>query len=253
MQALSVDLQVFTLASMLQAAESDRVTGGFRFQPEGEMVLYEGAVVDAVYGRLSGLDAALTLLMVKSTALVFEAFEVEPRPALMDTMAMIIDGARLNDDWATLAPQVLSLREGVDTSDLPTPVRRALKALNGSRIVNEALDLYGIDIIEVIDDLLDLRENGDLIEVAAPRPERIKLGTATPAPVRKRSAAAPAAPQTPSGEDFYDLLDDSRTALRSKDYGRALSLLERAQALQPNDRTVEQNIRRIRQLIEPST
>lgn len=251
MQVLTADLNVFTLASMLQAAESDRVTGGFRFQPEGDLVLHEGAVVDAVYGRLRGIDAALTLLMVKSEALVFEPFEVEARPPLMDTMALIIDGARLNDDWATLAPQVLTVREGLDTSEMPVPVRRALSALNGTRIVNEALDLYGIDLIEVIDDLLDLRENGDLIEAAPPRPERIKLGTATPAPVRQRTTVAPGA--AAPAEDFFDLIDQSRTALRAKDYGRALDLLERAHAQRPDDRTVEQNIRRIRQLIDPSS
>ena len=33
MQALTADLKVFTLASVLQAAESDQVTGAFQLKP----------------------------------------------------------------------------------------------------------------------------------------------------------------------------------------------------------------------------
>lgn len=248
MQALTADLNVFTLASMLQAAESDQATGAFQLRPEGSLVLHRGAVVDAVYGRLTGIEAALTLLMVRSTEAVFEPFEVAAKPTLIDTMALIIDGARLNDDWGTLAPQVLQLRDGVDIERFSSPVQRALKALNGNRVVNEALDLYAIDVIQVIDDLLDLRESGDLVEAAPPRPEAVKLGTATPAPARQRASVA-----APAETDFFKLVDDSRSALRNKDYATALGLLEQAQSLRPDDRTVDQNIRRIRQLIKNKT
>src|SRR5690606_9948163 len=55
-------------------------------------------------------------------------------------------------------------------------------------------------------------------------------------------------PTADRDEDFYDLLDASRRALRQREYALALTLIERAAALRPDDRTVAQNLRRLRQL-----
>jgi len=249
MQLLSADLRHITLGSLLQVAESDRLDGSFRFDPEGSLVLHKGGVTDAVHGRLKGIDAALTLLMVRSRSAVFEMFDTDDRPPIADTMALIIDGARLNDDWANLAPQVLGIRDGLDRSRLSRELASVVDHLDGTAIVNEAVKQAGVDIILVIDDLLALKEDGHLREVAPPRPERVETRSATPAPVARQVAVPAAAPSTPEPKvGFYDLLDLSRRSLRSKDYGEALALLERAQAIRPDDRTVVQNIRRIQEL-----
>lgn len=247
MQVLSADLRHLTLGSLLQLVESDQLSGSIRFEPEGSLVLRDGGVTDAVYGRLKGIDAALTLLMVRSHSAVVEVFETEARPAIVDTMALIIDGARLSDDWGNLAPQVLGVRDGFDASSLPGEVQAVVAQIDGKAIVNEAVKRAGVDIILVVDDLLALKEDGHLREVAPPRPERVETLSATPPPAPRQAMQAPRAAAEPE-LDFYDLLDLSRRALRSKDYGEALALLERAQALRPGDRMVLQNIRRIQQL-----
>ncbi len=251
MQLLSADLQYITLGSLLQVAESDQLNGSFRFEPEGSLVLRNGGVIDAVHGRLKGIDAALTLLMIRSRSAVFEMFDTDDKAPIADTMALIIDGARLNDDWGNLAPQVLGVRDGLDRASLSKELRAVVDHLDGSSIVNEAVKRAGVDIILVIDDLLALKEDGHVREVAPPRPDRVETHTATPAPVT-RQVAVPAKPQAPSAPEpelgFYDLLDLSRRSLRSKDYGEALALLKRAQAIRPDDRMVVQNIRRIQEL-----
>lgn len=239
MQALVADLTVFSLSSLLQAAESDQATGAFRFEPEGTLVLRDGKLVHATYRAMQGIDAALTLLLTTSTRMVFEPLDVDEAAPLIEMMALVIDGSRLSDDWVALAPQVLALREGSTLDDLHETPQRVVRLLDGSRIVHEAIELAGVDVITVIDDLIDLREAGSLVEVAPPRPERV------PQPGAPLPASTPAAA---SEDRFDDLVDASRVALRAKAYERAIEFLEQASAVRPENRTVLQNIRRIQQM-----
>ena len=167
MQLLSADLRHITLGSLLQVAESDRLDGSFRFDPEGSLVLHKGGVTDAVHGRLKGIDAALTLLMVRSRSAVFEMFDTDDRPPIADTMALIIDGARLNDDWANLAPQVLGIRDGLDRSRLSRELASVVDHLDGTAIVNEAVKQAGSQGL-----LITLPKRG--IQVMEAQPETIR-------------------------------------------------------------------------------
>lgn len=240
---LQAELGSLSLGSLLQLVESDGLSGAFRVEPEGSLVFRRGRLTGAVHGRLDGVDAALTLLMVKSTRVEFEMFEVDEAHPIADLMALIIDGARLNDDWGNLASRVLKARGGLDFQLLTRDVRAVVSLLDGQRVVDEAIYAADVDPIVVIDALLDMLRNGDLKEVAPPNPDRLRRQPATLTP--------PPAPLSSRGpEDFFEVVDASRVALRSKDYASAVRLLTIAHKLRPNDRAVAQNLRRIGQLIE---
>jgi len=246
-ELFSANLDRISLISLLQLAESEKLTGSFRVEPEGSILVHSGWVVGGVHGRLTGLDAVLTLLMVRSSRTSFEQHEVEALSPLIETMPLVLDGARLNDDWGNLSSRVLKPRASCPIAAQPDRVQQVLAALDGHRIVEEALTTSNIDIILVIDDLLDLWEGGQLEEVAEPQPKRVlqKTATRTPAPQRRTQHRAPDQPA-----DFYELLDASRAALRSKNYAETQRLLLAAAALRPDDRNVKQNLRRLDQIIK---
>lgn len=237
MPALTADLTVVRLASVLQLLESEQLTARVEIAPTGWIAMTRGQVTAAAWNRLTGVDAVLTLLTLPHGACEVRPVDAPPAPAIADLMALMIDGARRYDDWAQLAPRVLA-PQGSLPADLPDRVRGVLAAMDGSRIVDEAVRAASAEVVEVLDDLLDLLTRGMLVEAGPPRPDRL---------VRMEPGPTEAPPQA---SDFYALVDASRAAVRSKDYAEAGRLLTEAAAQRPDDRTIAQNLRRIQQFLE---
>jgi len=247
----AIDLGAIDVASVLQLAESEGLSGALHIADLGTLELYNGEVVDASCRAMSGLDAALALLMEASGTGRLEQRDSEPRPVLMPAMALFIEGARLTDDWKQLAPRRLAA--DVDVDELHDRLSPLLPLLDGEHTVDEAVRAAGAERVEVLDALLDGVQAGILFDLAEPAPDRVQpVRAERPVNLAFASSAAPqptipVAPQD-SDEDFFDLLDASRRALRQREYDDALGLIERAHALRPDDRTVAQNLRRLRQL-----
>ncbi|MEL6343706.1 MAG: DUF4388 domain-containing protein [Myxococcota bacterium] len=227
------ELGAIRIASLLQFAEMDRLTGRLSVGEDGVVHLYDGHPVAASHGALSGVDALLAMLPLESGAfLLNDDAPVESGEPLCALMALIMGGARLQDEWSRTAPMVLggNPERGWSPSD---PFEAAIvERLDGERTLAEAVAGVAHPFV-VLDGLLDAMERQDLIAVAPPNPER-----------------AAAALKPPSADEFYPLIDEARQRRKVGDLGGAESALRRALMIRPDDRTLQQNLRRIRQLRE---
>lgn len=222
------DLARVRLSSLIQFAELEGIEGVLA-AGEGELRFSGGALVGVQFGTLDGITALAELMLTPPPRFEIHARKVEGTP-IGSTLSVILEATRLVDDWQRLAPMVLE----VIPQDVPEDLQddRLLLQFDGRLTVAEVLLLDGRPRMDLVDIVAAGFEDAWLDEAAEPAPERVQLVLEPP----------------PTEEDFYDLLDEARDAMKRKDYSGAWMKLKRALRARPNDRTVLQNLRRLEQI-----
>lgn len=241
-EALRGDTCTFSLGTLLQAAESEGITGVIRFAPEVEVGLHAGAPVRARHHGLAGVEALLEMFLRPLPPFVVHVGAEPAAPPLGVTVGLVLDACRLQDDWARVAPLVLAAR---DATSLPAEVRAL--PLDGRQPVWAAVDAAGTSRARVIDPLLGGLEAGHLVEAAPPVAAPPETATA---PVQQPVTSHPSGP-TPAHAGDYDLaLGLGRRLVREGRFGEARAAFEHALAVRPEDGVARQNLRRLAALSE---
>lgn len=230
------------LAGVLQLAASELLTGILTV-PGAEIRLHQGAVVgvNAEVGT-QGIVGLRDAFMGPNGLFRLDASPAQEGTALGSTTMLIMDACRVADEWARLAPMRLAATDSLDLTDVAEPVRRAIEALDGERVVGEVLATAGVSAARVTDTLLTLLEARRLEEQGPPMPERVP-GSTAPAPAVSTQASG-----SPPEVDEFELLEMGRRHLRERDFGRARTCFERALNIAPNNRLVRQNLRRFNEI-----
>lgn len=216
------------LGSLLQLAEAEGFTGGLVLEGAGTIAIAQGQPVAARCGRLAGVAAVRELFFAEAGRFWLELGPVAEAPPLGPVIALVMDGARVVDEWERLAP--LHLRwdaEGEGSADegcarLVARARAVLARLDGRDTTRAAVTLARANRGEVTDPLRLLLEEGHLEHVDAP---------------------ADAVEQELSSEPFDALLVVGRARLRSDDIAGAEEAFRAALRLRPDDRVAAQNLR----------
>ncbi len=224
-EALRGDLALARLASLLQLAETESWTGWLRL-PGGAIGLLDGLVVAATCGALAGRRAVQELFLARSGPFTLEIGPVSAREPLGGTVALVLEGVRLADEWERVAPLVLAPAPGIGAA--PGVGEGGLDAeLDGLRTVEEVVRSRGAPATSVVDDLLRRVEAGELVEVAPPRPAR---------------AQGPIVGEEPG---YFEALEAGRSHLRLGAYDAAAAAFRAALAARPGDRIAGQNLKRV--------
>ena len=207
------------LGSLLQLAEGEALSGRLSWG-EGSISFAQGAPVDARLRDLSGFAAVREMFLTPAPTFTLEQGEPPAGRPFADASTILLEGCRLQDEWARVAHLVLQKRGDVAV-DLPFD-GRTVEAL----VAEAKVPRY-----RVVDPILAAIDAGKL------------------AVVRVEAAVAP--PES-APLDFDDALDAARHAVREGRLAEARTHLEHALMLRPNDRVAAQNLRRIT-LLERAT
>jgi hypothetical protein len=204
------------LGSVLQLAEAESLTGRLTWGA-GSIAVSMGAPVDARLRELSGFAAVREMFLTPALTFALEQGETPAGRPFADASTILLEGCRLQDEWARVAPMVLRKRADVPI-DLPFD----------GRTVEAMVDAAKIPRLHVVDAVLAAIEAGKLEVV------RMEAPLAAPADVEPATTLA-----------FDDLLDVARQLVREGRLADARAQLENALRLRPNDRVAAQNLRRI--------
>ncbi|MCC6623628.1 MAG: DUF4388 domain-containing protein [Deltaproteobacteria bacterium] len=233
------DLRHVRLPSLLQLAEAELYTGRITLTPGGSVTLHDGAVVAAATDHgLVGLGGLMELFLASEGRFVVTLDPTIVGAPLAPTIAIIMDGCKLIDEWTQLASERYTAgpdaarAHGGDAERLAR-VRPVLAAMARGATVAAAVASAGVSRASVVPDLLALVEAGLIVppDVLAPPP------TDTSAPI------APTALLT--DDDIDELASRGRAHIRSGDLDSAEQLLRMALERRPNDRVLAQNLRLI--------
>jgi|GEM_PF-3247335 len=97
------------LSTVLQVAELESTTGVLALGQVGEVHLRDGVPTAARYGAHEGVDALLEFFLDPPGEMRLVATEVAPGPVLGNPVGLVMEGCRLADEWARLAPLVLAV------------------------------------------------------------------------------------------------------------------------------------------------
>jgi hypothetical protein len=206
------DATVFGLSSLLGLLEAEAFSGRMVYG-SGVIAFARGAPVRAELGARSGVPALLELFLEPAGTFVIERADVAAGPPLGDPTALLLEGCRLQDEWARLAP-IAVLPQG----PLP-PALQPLVALLDGRPLVDAVAAAGLARAGGVDPLLAALEAGTLVETL---PRRPTLPT-----------------------DFDAELDAARRAVREGRLDDARGHFQRALSARPDDRIARQNLRRL--------
>jgi tetratricopeptide (TPR) repeat protein len=222
------------VASLLQLAENEMLTGRLTIDGVGDITALQGRVVGATHRDLTGTIALYELFLYQEGDFRFSLDPSVRGEALGPLLALILEGCRLADEWERLAPLYLKPTRPLPTPE-PGPAAKVLSRLDGRRSVADAA--AGLPRVRVVDPLLQLCETGLLVETDPPQGGQ-KTGRApTPAPAQPRGADLPT--------DYFAAMDLGRKHLREGQYAEAKSAFEAALKARPNDRVAAQNLKRV--------
>lgn len=235
---LSGNLGSISLASILQLADSDGLTGLVQ-AGGGELSLFDGMVVEASFHGLEGVDAIIECMVRSAGPFVLLDTPHAPATALMQTHSLIVESFRVVDDLHRFGPMVLP--EGV-TEALPS---------DGERSVVELVQAHGLHLCTVLPALASLQDAGGLRPLRSTGPVELEdlqiQGEATASSVAP-APAAPPAPRIDPTLGFDDLLFEARRLARQRRFDEAIEAMNAAMALQPDSRIAHQNLKRIQAL-----
>ncbi|MCB9675656.1 MAG: DUF4388 domain-containing protein [Alphaproteobacteria bacterium] len=257
---LEAELEAVHLASLVQLVEGEMFDGWLHC-PTGRLGLRQGAVVAARCGELDGMPALRELFLCPVGRVRLERGVAEGAP-LGGTLALVMEGVRIADEWDRLAPLVLDEAAGFEAPTIGPVDRALLNGFDGVRTTYEVVKAAGIRPSGVTDALLQLMDEGWLVEVAPARPDEVRRWQATvgtepveaPAPAPVAAAPEPEpepmapAPTAVEPQDYYEALDAGRIALRAGDHDAAEASFMAALAARPGDRIAAQNLKRVRAL-----
>ncbi len=222
-EILGGDLFEIGLTSLLYLAHFETLTGWLVVGTRGIVTLHRGQPGFTRAGSLRGVEALRELLFHRGGrfSLIRGAPELAEQP-LDNTTAVMMDAYRLRDEWTRIAPLVLRLARPWHATG---PLAATLARLDGRRTLADAARDSDGPLTPQIDPLVQALANGQL----------------------ERAGSPPAPAPHPDTDDFYALQDRGRTLMRRGEHEAARATLERALALRPDDRVVQQNLRALAQ------
>ena len=224
-EILHGDLFEIGLTSLLYLAHFETLTGWLVVGARGLITLHRGQPGFTRAGELRGAGALRELLFHRGGrfSLIRGTPEDDPHGPLDNTTAVMMDAYRLRDEWARIAPLVL---RPAPAWSPPRPLRATVARLDGRRTLADAARDSDDPLTPQIDLLMQALADGALERLGAP-------------------VSAPAA--AIDSDDFYGLQDRGREHMRRGEHEAARVALERALALRPDDRVVQQNLRALAQ------
>lgn len=230
-EILAGDLFELSLAALLHLAQYEALTGWLIVGVRGEITWRKGQVTGARSGGLRGFAALKELLFHRGGRFSLRRGEPEPSAeAPLNPTHAIMEAYRLRDEWARLAPLVLAPPRARPWQPAGEAIDAIAAKLDSRRTLGEVVRAQ-VAMTPVVDALLQA--------VAQGRLERIGH-------VRQ------AAPSIAAGVDFYELVERARGLIREDALEAARALLLQAQALRPDDRVVQQNLRALAQRLRQS-
>jgi len=248
-EILRGDRSAVSLSSLLQLAEGEGITGWLVLSSEGRVGFRLGDLVAARYGDLSGRAALYEIFISSGGTFSLQLDDEVEGASLGNLVGLIMQGVRLADEWARLAPMRLGIQEGAELPKSDTPVGRVVRRLNGRRTVRQAVSIEGVPISSVVDPLFALIEGFAVTEVS--------LSNSAGEPTEGRESGEEEQPESSGGEKmaqnlqglrFHELLNQGRTYLKNRDFEAAEACFKRALALRPGHGVVQQNLKRLDQL-----
>lgn len=230
-QVLLADPRHIGLATVVQIADLEGLTGWIEVVPHGRILLRDGAIVGATCGRFTGLDAWFELFLREDgdELAVARGEHDGPSEALGSVMQLILEAARRSDEWARVAHGVASPLEphGQDGARAV----QLIGSIDGTRTVAEAAVHAGLPN-----------------HAAAALVQSLLEGGRTRLTVPSRPRPQPTPNRVDEGQLDAWLLQ-GREACRQGDLRGALDLLERVVRARPDDRVAAQNLRHVHRLI----
>lgn len=247
-------LDKLRIASLLQALLSDGIEGTLEVTLTGSigwLTLHGQGLGDGALGRLVGADAAIGLLMPQSGSFVLYAeLKSSARTILEDPLALMLESLRLFDLWTALqrrrfqgASRLLgegALAHMLDLGQTPEQVA-------------QALSLHPLEVLQQLGPLVaslpgvpESAHAGLRVVTSTEALSAAPVHPSVPIPEVLASAPGPAqasaATPVPSASCF-ELLDAARAAFRTGQLEEAEALFLQARDLDPENRTVQQNLR----------
>ena len=226
--AIKGDLKDIALSSLLQAMHVDRSCGFLRLEGGGELHIIDGEIVAAFTPDEHGYPAVMSLLCRHHGRFAFVSGTPPPAGPLAPIMNLLLESARLDDEWQRIASLVVRL---VDRSRLP-PGDRCIESLvewiDGQRTVAELAHFGVASTTEIIVSIRSALDCGALARV--------------------RNATSKAANEE-TDRNFDELIEDARGKIRADDLEGAARLLHQALGRRPEDRIARQNLRRVSALL----
>ncbi|MFO0751534.1 MAG: DUF4388 domain-containing protein [Myxococcota bacterium] len=232
-------LRLMRLASALQLAESEAYSGVVRVGDDGEIQLQGGRVIGArALGRMTGVAAAIELLMRVEGRLVLALDARQSGATLARTLSLIMDGAQQIDEWREIANERWAVAGELDgDADTRKVVADLAARMARGDSLDDAVMGLGLARFEVSRLFRPLVERGAVTPLAATRPLLVAEPVAEP--------SAPPAPESAHGDDLDDLVLRARAEVRAGRLSEAEALFRRALVLRPNDRVIAQNLRHV--------
>jgi len=230
-EILAGDLFDLSLASLLHLAQYEALTGWLVVGVRGVITWRKGQITGARAGALRGFAALKELLFHRGGRFSLRRGEPEPTGETnLNTTHAIMEAYRLRDEWARIAPLVLAIPRDRPWQPTGEAIDAIAAKLDGHRTLAEVLRAQ-VDWTPVVDALLHAIGQGRLERVGHVRQ---------------------AAPSPAAGADFYELVEQARGLIREGSLEPAQALLLQAQALRPDDRVVQQNLRALAQRLRQS-
>lgn len=247
-EILAFRLGPITLGSVLMLLESEGLTGVLSHGERVSVTVNSGQIVGASCGPISGLGALRTLFFLTDLPMSFEPRAVDAKDPIVAVVRAIIDCARLQDDWARIAPLVL--KPTIDIATAPGTIQTLLRRLDGARPVQRATVELGLSPALVVDPLLDLLDAGKLVESGPAAPLAPWPGLSALRGAQSAVAAGSTGARDAVDDEYERCLEEGRRRLREGDLDLAETAFLMALDLHPDDRIASQNLRRVRQLRE---
>lgn len=230
--AFQGDLELVSLASVLQLIEGEAMTARLTLDVGGEATFHGGRPVGAVWREHTGAIAFLELFLRGGSQFTVTVAPVPAGPPLGAVVGLIMEGCRLADEWRRIAWQTYAAANRPRPPEMDRVGEALLPHIDGRCTLEGVVDKARLPRSRAIDPLLALMEEG-----------LIYLATSAPPPIRDHG------PLDIAG--FGEAMDQGRTALRAGDFDRARRLFTQALALRPEDRVAAQNLRRVEALQSP--
>lgn len=225
-EILKGNLQEISLSSLLQALNADGRSGWLHLEGGGEIVLVNGEVVAASTSNAEGNAAIQALLARRSGDFSFTRGDPPRGEPIASMMGLILESARLDDEWQRLAPNVVEVRDRSKINPKDPCISTLLPWIDGRRSVAQLAHLGVSTTAQIIESINAALASGALGRVRGRR-----------------------APEPLVDEDFDELIDGARVHMRAGELEAAAAAFHRALALRPDDRIARQNLRRVAALI----
>lgn len=199
---------------------------------DAEMQFQSGELVSVSRQGATGESAFFACFLSEKGSFSVYPMDIEEDSAVsMGSVSMLVMSAfRLADDWGRIQSSVLVIENLAEMKDDGHELGRLLRYINGKRSLSMAARLAKVNPVDVVEDVVSALEKGWLSKSSnkAVLPQDLEM--------EELSAEA--------------LSTRGRQALRARELDSAVAYFEAASALEPDNRTILQNLRRVRAIAE---